>query len=73
MDNKKLGKSFEVKNAASTVTLNAKTDGAVDPDKPKPGDTVESGTCGDDLTWKLDSNGTLFIEGTGKMVRLSRK
>lgn len=67
VDNKKLGKSFEVKNAASTVTLNAKTDGAVDPDKPKPGDTVESGTCGDDLTWKLDSNGTLFIEGTGKM------
>lgn len=67
VDNKKLGKSFEVKNAASTVTLNAKTDGAVDPNKPKPGDTVANGKCGDDLTWKLDSNGTLFIEGTGKM------
>ncbi len=67
VDNKKLGKSFAVKDAASTVTLNAKTDGAVDPDKPKPGDTVQSGTCGDNLTWKLDSNGTLFIEGTGDM------
>lgn len=67
VDNKKLGKSFEVKNAASTVTLNAKTDGAVDPNKPKPGDTVANGKCGDDLTWKLDSNGTLFIEGTGDM------
>lgn len=67
VDKKNLSKSFVVKDAASTVTLNAKTDGAVDPNKPKPGDTVANGKCGDDLTWKLDSNGTLFIEGTGDM------
>ncbi len=30
-------------------------------------DTVKSGTCGNDLTWTLDSNGTLTISGTGKM------
>ena len=28
---------------------------------------VESGTCGDNLTWSLDSEGTLIISGTGKM------
>ena len=28
---------------------------------------VESGTCGDNLTWTLDDNGTLTISGTGKM------
>lgn len=33
-------------------------------------DTVQSGTCGlqgDNLTWTLDSKGTLTISGTGKM------
>ena len=30
-------------------------------------DTVDSGTCGDNLTWTLDSNGTLTISGTGAM------
>ena len=29
--------------------------------------TVDSGTCGDNLTWTLDSDGTLTIEGTGPM------
>ena len=28
---------------------------------------VASGTCGDDLTWKLDGNGLLTISGTGAM------
>lgn len=28
---------------------------------------VDSGTCGDNLTWTLDSNGQLTIEGTGEM------
>lgn len=28
---------------------------------------VESGTCGDNLTWALDSEGTLTISGTGEM------
>ncbi len=30
-------------------------------------DTTASGTCGDNLTWTLDSNGTLTISGTGEM------
>ncbi len=29
---------------------------------------VASGTCGDNLTWTLDSNGTLTISGTGSMT-----
>ena len=29
--------------------------------------TVASGTCGDNATWVLDSNGTLTISGTGAM------
>ena len=31
----------------------------------KPAATVASGTCGDSAAWKLDSNGTLTISGTG--------
>ncbi|MCD8054424.1 MAG: leucine-rich repeat protein [Lachnospiraceae bacterium] len=31
-------------------------------------ETVASGTCGDDLTWVLDSNGILTISGTGTMT-----
>ena len=31
------------------------------------GGTIASGTCGDNLTWVLDDNGTLTISGTGKM------
>ena len=29
--------------------------------------TIKNGTCGDSLTWKLDEDGTLTIEGTGEM------
>ena len=29
--------------------------------------TVASGTCGDNLTWTLDSEGTLTVSGTGEM------
>lgn len=35
--------------------------------KESSGDVVDSGTCGENLTWKLDSNGTLTISGTGPM------
>ena len=28
---------------------------------------VENGTCGEDLTWTLDSEGTLIISGSGMM------
>lgn len=31
------------------------------------GKEVDSGKCGDNLTWSLDSNGLLTIEGKGKM------
>ena len=31
-------------------------------------ETVNSGTCGKNLTWTLDSAGTLVIIGTGKMA-----
>ena len=31
------------------------------------GDTVMSGTCGENVTWTLDSEGTLIISGTGPM------
>ena len=34
---------------------------------------VSSGTCGDDLTWKLDTSGTLTISGTGEMTNYSAK
>ncbi|MCD8009274.1 MAG: leucine-rich repeat protein, partial [Lachnospiraceae bacterium] len=34
-------------------------------------ETVASGTCGDDLTWVLDSNGVLTISGTGAMTDFS--
>ncbi len=28
---------------------------------------IDSGTCGEDVTWSLDENGTLTISGTGDM------
>ena len=31
-------------------------------------DTTTSGSCGDSLTWTLDSTGTLTISGTGEMA-----
>ena len=30
-------------------------------------DEVDSGTCGENVTWSLDDNGTLTISGTGEM------
>ncbi len=30
-------------------------------------ETLDSGTCGDNLTWTFDSSGTLTISGTGEM------
>ena len=33
--------------------------------------TMESGTCGENLTWILDYEGTLIISGTGPMTEFS--
>ena len=30
-------------------------------------ETVDSGTCGENLTWEMDWNGNLTIKGTGDM------
>jgi len=30
-------------------------------------DEIDSGTCGENLTWTLDSEGTLTISGIGEM------
>ena len=32
---------------------------------------AESGTCGENLTWTLDNDGTLTISGTGRMTEYS--
>ncbi|MCC8101898.1 MAG: leucine-rich repeat protein [Clostridiales bacterium] len=41
---------------------------AEDPlDEPATVSIVDSGTCGDNLTWKLNSSGTLIISGSGNM------
>lgn len=46
------------------------TDG--NPGTTEPEETiVASGTCGDDLTWKLGDKGTLTISGTGEMYNYS--
>ena len=33
-------------------------------------DVIDSGKCGDNLTWEIDSEGTLTISGTGEMYGL---
>lgn len=54
-------KPFDVGHEATFVTFG--------PGKkaPEPEGVVGSGKCGDNLTWKLDANGTLTISGTGDM------
>ena len=34
--------------------------------------TMESGQCGENLTWTLDDTGTLTISGTGEMLNYNR-
>ena len=45
--------------ATESVSLEAKMEGEAE--------IVDSGTCGENLTWKYDSEGTLTISGTGEM------
>ena len=50
-------------------TINVNHD-STDPSDPETGgseDEVDSGKCGENLTWTLDANGTLTISGTGAM------
>ncbi len=41
---------------------------ALDVDPPTTPKVIASGTCGENLTWTLDENGTLNISGTGVMT-----
>lgn len=59
-NNKEYTKTITVGGSAQTVEFKVK-------DNSDTGETVGSGKCGDNLTWKLDANGTLTISGTGKM------
>lgn len=59
-NNKEYTKTITVGGSAQTVEFKVKNNSDT-------GETVGSGKCGDNLTWKLDANGTLTISGTGKM------
>ena len=61
-NNKEYTKTITVGGSAQTVEFKVK-------DNSDTGETVGSGKCGDDLTWKLDANGTLTISGSGKMYK----
>lgn len=78
LNGRKLGRGFTIQDDSTSVTLSEQDDvipptdptdpiDPTDPDTPDPSDIVESGTCGDNLTWTLYQNGTLTIRGTGKM------
>lgn len=57
----------------TTVNIDLKQDSTGgNPGTTEPEETiVASGTCGDDLTWKLGDKGTLTISGTGEMYNYS--
>lgn len=61
-NNKEYTKTITVGGSAQTVEFKVK-------DNSDTGETVGSGKCGDNLTWKLDANGTLTISGSGKMYK----
>ena len=73
LNGRKLSRAFTVDDAASSVTLSEQDDVVtpIDPDTPDPSDIVASGTCGDNLTWTLDTEGHLIIKGTGEMYNWS--
>ena len=54
--------TFTVKDKSVDVTLKYRNEVGGTTGKP-----VGEGACGDNLTWKLDEDGTLTISGTGKM------
>ena len=43
------------------------TEAPKDPSNATPGIIVDSGTCGENVTWELDENGLIVISGSGKM------
>ncbi|MCD8347531.1 MAG: fibronectin type III domain-containing protein [Lachnospiraceae bacterium] len=68
--------TFTMEETESTVSAEI-DDGSVEEtfimsvevaDEPAAVATTASGTCGDDLTWTLDSSGVLTITGTGAMT-----
>ena len=59
--------SFTVKDASMDVTLEYRKGGSTGDDSVDNSPVVNSGTCGENLTWTLTENGTLTISGTGAM------
>ena len=56
------------------LTISAGAENQNDPEptafpsmEPTPSAIVDSGTCGENLTWELDSSGLLVVRGTGEM------
>ena len=64
--------TYNERLTGATIHLADTPEGGVDTpeggvDTPEGGNVTDSGTCGDNLTWKLYSDGTLEISGTGSM------
>lgn len=61
--------SVDEATAANTASTSIATEVApvVEPGKTAEGADTNSGTCGDNLTWVLGTDGTLTISGTGAM------
>lgn len=57
---------YPVNNASWSADL-CKDYGAVITRKTKPADCISIGACGDNLTWELKQNGSLYIKGEGAM------
>ncbi len=49
------------------MTVYAAWEGSEEPAE-EPAEIISSGSCGEDLSWTLDSDGVLTISGTGKMA-----
>ena len=49
------------------TTLPEPTETEPEPTEPDPNEIVNSGVCGDDVSWTLTAGGTLTISGSGPM------
>lgn len=59
--------SLPLEEQPAEVELSSEEETVVEEIPSLDGETVASGTCGDDLTWTLDDAGLLTISGTGDM------